>query len=650
MECGMMKQAFLSVWISGLFLCFSCLVSGMVLDQLTDPVDTCLAPYLDIVEARVESEGGDLTFIMRMRGTLPTLLTSSDDTLVFLWLIDADHNSDTGQSWGTLGADFKVAAKIGQNNGGGFVDVLGSIPGGGRGTMTLVGDTIRVTIHAGQIGFPKEFDWRVASVALLDSWFVAGNAISAQGSTVVLPNIPPSRIEVFPPLLCLSPTGQSMGQLSVLLYDEYGLQLPADRYTVQFRSSDPALASVDSAGMVSVQPGSTECDRPAWISAAVEGLESVNQVLIRGMNGPLPTRHRLWSQDHIVLYMPLETAGSDLERFVDSIRAADLMEEVYRNQKSLSGTVIYQDGTQYLVVDGENCTNPIPCKTGNPIRLNWQPGLVPPAGTGTQGTNPSRISWVRVFHDMGHNFLVPSVTFQQVTATSSPNHNTAYSEALATAEAIWSRYRLIRCGGRLEQPIRETIEREYTLREQDCRDHLAAYIANGAAYDLLDADILAGILYELHDEFGNKVWFDLFSTLLPEQETFPVEIATPQQQAAWFVAALSASTGQDLRERFEIRYGFAIDPEVWRAALLAAQKRIAARPWQADNPADLNCDQLVWLDDLWQMAEHWMQADCVGPWWCGSSDLDHNGRVDLSDMDPVANQWLWSNCPPLKPR
>jgi hypothetical protein len=639
-----MKLGCIAVWISGLFLCVSCLVSGMVLDQLTDPTDRCLAPYLDIIESRVEGDAGNLTFIMRMRGTLPTLLKSPDDTLIFLWLIDADHNPDTGQSWDKLGADFKITANIGLRNGGGVVDVLGSLPGGGSGTVTIVKDTIQITIRASQIGLPTEFDWATASAALMDGWFVSGNNISALGSTGPLPNIPPSRIEVFPPMLCLSPTGQSTGQLFVRLFDEYGLLLPSDRYTVRFRSSDPVLASVDSAGIVWAQPGSIECDPPVWISAAVEGLESANQVLVRSMDDPLPIRHRLWSQDHIGLYMPLETAVSDLERFVDRVRAVDVMESVYRTQKDLSGTEIFQGGTQYLIVDNGDCDNPISCSTGNPIRLNWR-RLLPPAGTSTQTADLTSISWVRVFREIGHNYLAPSATFRQVTTTASPNHNTAFAEALAILEAQWSRYRLIRCGAGLEQPIRETIEGEYALGERGFRNRLTVYQSSGMPFETLDADVVAGILYELHDEFGDKVWFDLFSTLLPVNESLPVEIGNPQQQAAWFVGALSASTGQDLRERFVTRYGFAIDTQIWQTILLAAQTRIAARPWQPDNPADLNCDQQVWLDDLWQMAEHWMQADCVGPWWCGSSDLDRNGRVDLSEMDAISGQWLWTNCP-----
>jgi|GEM_PF-3051829 len=643
-----MKSRFVLVWLSGLFLSIFCVASGTILDQLTDPVDKCLAPYLDIIESRVEGEAGDLTFIMRMRGTLPTLLKSPDDTLIFLWLIDADHNPDTGQSWDKLGADFKITAKIGQRYGGGVVDVLGSLPGGGSGTVTIVKDTIRISIRASQIGLPTEFDWATASAALMDGWFVSGNNISAMGSTIPLPNIPPSRIEVFPPMLCLSPTGHSTGQLFVRLFDEYGLQLPSDRYTVRFRSSDPVLAGVDSAGVVSAQPGSIECDRPVWISAAVEGLESANQVLVRSMDDPLPIRHRLWSQDHIGLYMPLETAGSDLERFVDRVRAVDVMESVYRTQKDLSGMEIFQGGTQYLVVDNGDCDNPISCSIGNPIRLNWKLGQLPPTGTSSPAADPTSISWVRVFHEIGHNYLAPSATFRQVTTTSSPNHNMAFAEALATLEAQWSRYRLIRCGAGLEQPIREIIEGEYALREQVIRSQLLSYQANGLPMEAIDEDVLVGILYELHDEFGDKVWFDLFSTLLPVNESLPVEIGNPRQQTTWLVATLSASTGQDLRERFATRYGFAIDTQIWQTTLLAVQKRIAARPWQPDNPADLNCDQQVWLDDLWQMAEHWMQADCVGPWWCGSSDLDRNGRVDLSDMDAVSSQWLWTNCLPLK--
>lgn len=641
----MTRYVCIAVGLSGLFLCGSCFVSGMVLDQLTDPVEKCLAPFLDIIEARVEGDEGDLMFIMRMRGTLPIAMPTPNDTLMFVWLIDADCNPNTGQDWNKLGVDFKVSARIGQRNGGGVVDVVGDLPGGGTGTIFINQDTIRISIRAGQVGFPNEFDWRVTSAATINEWFVSGNNISAMGSTVTLPNVPPFRIEVFPPMLCFSSTGQSTGRLSVRLFDEYGLQMPTDRYTVQYISSDPALAGVDSTGMVSIQPGATECDRPVWISAAVDGLESINQVLVRQMDGPLPIGHRLWSQKHIGLYMPLETTGSDLERFVDSVRAADVMESVYCSQRDLSGTVIYQDGIQYLIVENGDCGNPTSCSTGNPIRLDWKQ-LMPPAEI-SELADSTDISWVKVFHDMGHNYLAPSAVFRQMTTAASANHNTAYAEAMATAEAMWSRYRLIRCGGGLGQFVLEEIEKEYAIRERGFRNRLLVYQANGKPYDQLDADVLLGILCEIHDEFGDKAWFDLFSTLLPEQETFPVEITTRQRQATWFVAALSASTGQDLRERFATRYGFAIDTQIWETTLLAAQTRISARPWQPDNPADLNCDQQVWLEDLWQMADHWMRTDCAEPWWCGHSDLDRNGRVDLSDIDTVSNQWLWTNCLPL---
>ena len=616
-------------------------VSEMILDQLTDPVEKCLAPFLDIIEARIENEAGNLTFIMRLRAAPSTLLNSPDDALIFLWMIDADRNPNTGQAWGSLGADFKIAAKINQHSSDGSVNVMGSIPGGGTGTVAIVDDTLRVTIRASQIGIPVEFDWCVTSLAYVDGRFGSGNNISAVGSTVVLPNIPPSRIEVFPPILCLSPTGQSTGRLSVRLFDEHGLQLPADRYTVRYRSSDSALATVDATGMVSVRTGPTECDRPVWINAAVDSLESFNQVLIRRIDGPLPLSQRLWSQEHIGLYMPLETNGSDLELFVDQVRAVDVMESVYRFQKELSGVEIYQGGKQYLIVDDGACDNPVPSSTGNPIRLNWKP-----AGKEPQGADPVDISWVRVFHEMGHNFLTPSATFRQLTTTASSNHNKAFADALATLEALWSRYRLIRCGTDLVQPIRETIERQYARREQECRGRLAAYQANGSNYELLDADALAGILYELHDEFGDKVWFDLFSALLPKQEIFPVEMATPQQQAAWLVAVLSASTDQDLRERFTTQYGFDIDTQIWETVLRVARRRISYRPWQGDISSDLSCDHRVWVEDLERLAEHWMQADCVGPWWCGSSDLDHNGRVGLSDMDILSNEWLRSTCLP----
>ena len=179
-----------SVAVGGCFvfcLCLSSLVSGMVLDQLTDPVEECLAPFLDIIEARIESDAGNLTFIMRLRAAPSTLLKSPDDALIFIWMIDADCNPNTGQAWGSLGADFKITAKINQHNSVGSVNVLGSMPGGGTGTVAIADDTLRVTIETRQIGVPTEFNWCVTSLAFVDGRFGSGNNISAPGSTVVLP-------------------------------------------------------------------------------------------------------------------------------------------------------------------------------------------------------------------------------------------------------------------------------------------------------------------------------------------------------------------------------------------------------------------------------------------------------------------------------
>ena len=73
--------------------------------------------------------------------------------------------------------------------------------------------------------------------------------------------------------------------------------------------------------------------------------------------------------------------------------------------------------------------------------------------------------------------------------------------------------------------------------------------------------MLDGILMEMWGTYGVKCWFDLFSTFLPSQEAIPVAMDSVEKQATWFVAAMSASAGEDLRELFVNEYGFPIDED-----------------------------------------------------------------------------------------
>ena len=146
----------------------------------------------------------------------------------------------------------------------------------------------------------------------------------------------------------------------------------------------------------------------------------------------------------------------------------------------------------------------------------------------------------------------------------------------------------------------------------------------------MDADILDGLLVELYELYGSKVWFDLFSTFLPPDETLPVVLDTVAKQATWFVAAISASTGLDLRSTFATDYGFPVDDASWPDILTHVQQRIAARPL-IEGDFDANGDCTVDLADYAGFTTCAYGPGLEPSAECVPYDFDSDGDVDLAD-------------------
>jgi hypothetical protein len=53
-----------------------------------------------------------------------------------------------------------------------------------------------------------------------------------------------------------------------------------------------------------------------------------------------------------------------------------------------------------------------------------------------------------------------------------------------------------------------------------------------------------------------------------------------------------------------------------------------------DNDADVD------LFDFSYFANNWLRYDCEGPQWCGGTDLNQNGLVDLFDLYIIVELWL----------
>jgi len=174
----------LVVLVISLVYCPS-ILAGQVIGHITDPCDYLISDYTDIIESWVEKDGMDLTFVMMMRGTIPSApdLNDFNDTLTYIWFVNADNDYKTGQNpGGGVGTEFNIRAVISQNPNfaGVYVDVVGSIvcsECGGSGIVDVNDNVIYATIDRSQIGAVRRLLWRS------DAWGDIDGSVSGNGIT-----------------------------------------------------------------------------------------------------------------------------------------------------------------------------------------------------------------------------------------------------------------------------------------------------------------------------------------------------------------------------------------------------------------------------------------------------------------------------------
>lgn len=60
-------------------------------------------------------------------------------------------------------------------------------------------------------------------------------------------------------------------------------------------------------------------------------------------------------------------------------------------------------------------------------------------------------------------------------------------------------------------------------------------------------------------------------------------------------------------------------------------------PWNCD----LDISGTVDMNDLAEIASHWLDSGCYHRYWCEGTDIDGSGEVDFYDFAIFANNWLW---------
>jgi len=584
--------AFVSVLV---IICFSLTMQNTygaeIAGHLDDPADTNLDAWIDIISAWIEQKGSSLTLVMEMRGDIPTVLTRPDDSITFLWFVDADNNTITGQPHGGVGSDFNVRAVVGEFFGGGYVDICGSMSGGGFGEVSVQGNQIRITIGIAQIGQTNEFEWRCGTFQVVDDIFVPGNTETKIAVANLFPYSVPASVILIPPLLMLSPSGPDVGNLQLEIYDAQGNMLPHQEHQIIWHSSNETVATVSVSGEVKVHNVPSVFWETPYINVSVDGMAPDNAVVIRSTNTNIELSHQMFSGEHVAFYLPTIIEGVDLKKITLDYQIVEATDFAYKAQMKGIGTMPYPAAPQYFVLDVTDDPNTVPCGlSGNPIRLGWEYGKPIHNSCYIVNVPENRTpQWFVIFHEIGHNFQGSSRSFNEFVNAANSAHLSTYSEGLATLAFMWSCYSIITCDteSTLYSQAKNTIQADFShFREvyiQDLRD----YQNGGSNYAKINPNILDGILYEMYDFYGPKVWFDLFSTFLPADEPLPCKLNTEAQQATWFVAVMSASVGEDLREYFRNNYGFPIDDKEWLRIYACVEERILERDWQSINLLDI---------------------------------------------------------------
>lgn len=606
--------------------------AGTVLSQIGDPQHEC-SGFVDILSAQLEQDGGLLKLSMEVREPPPTNVPENEH-ITYIWLIDADNNATTGQPHPYLGSEFNVRVVVNPLYGGGFVDVTGSLPGGGPGNILIDGTHIEITIGLAQIANPDTLTWGCGAFHAVDNWIVSYNPDTPAATADPAPYLPPARVTVTTPLLMLSLNDLPIGQLGVEVRDAAGSVLPTADYHLTFSNSNPAVATVDDAGVVTAHAVPVEFGDTPVIEVFADGVRADNVAIIRVTANDLGVTHQTYGGDHVAFYLPAVIEDVDLDALTMEFQVVGVTDNAYRAQEELLGAQPFNGGWHYFVLDVSDDPVTLPCGiSGNPVRLGWEFGKPVHNSCYIVNAPEHRVPQFGViFHEMGHNFTWASWGFGQF-CSACPDHDWKYSEALASMAGAWSWWHVQRCATGLDQTVLAAVAEPFPNIDPAQRIELQNYMNDGSVYHEITVGVICDILWEMYDEYGPQVWYDFFSTFYPPNEPLPVTLDTENKQATWVVAALSASTGVDQRARFAIEYGFPIHNALYPQLLAAAQARIAARPWTPPALGDFDCDS-----DL-DHADAYVLASCLsGPAGtldlpeCRWGDFDGNAAIDLADV------------------
>jgi len=189
--------------------------------------------------------------------------------------------------------------------------------------------------------------------------------------------------------------------------------------------------------------------------------------------------------------------------------------------------------------------------------------------------------WFVIFHELGHNFTLASVRFNQLypfrgyisMGGDHWNFGTNFVEAWATMVGLYAMRELFTesaqyqlsgdCAGNLEQAF-NGMKNSYIGKLHDYE--------KSPDFCVLDPDLVDGIFLALADSFGYEILPKFFKILQPPDQTWnALDEIDPDEDYDWAktvsmtvtCCAFSVAAGVDLREHFENKWDFPIDDPLY---------------------------------------------------------------------------------------
>ena len=209
-----------------------------------------------------------------------------------------------------------------------------------------------------------------------------------------------------------------------------------------------------------------------------------------------------------------------------------------------------------------------PCLQG--IAWSGNPVLMGPSMWGTEP------AWFLYFHELGHNFTLASVRFNQLypglgyisIGGDYWNFGANFIEAWATMVGLYAMRELLTASAQyqLGSDCRSNLQEHFDQSKSKYLGSLRSY-EQDPDFSILNPDILDGIFLALADSFGYDIFPKFFKILQPPDQSWSLlDEIQPDYDYDWAktlsmtvtICAFSVATGSDLRDKFINQWDFPI--------------------------------------------------------------------------------------------